>query len=146
MRFLLDTHTWLWAVSAPERLRNSGAEMIEDGENVVVFSAVSALEIAIKVSLGKLKLPVPASDFVSSRVDALGMTVLPVFVSHALRVASLPRHHGDPFDRLLVAQCQIEHLPLMTADDAISAYDLEIIWIGEGRGPRRSRRRAPAST
>jgi PIN domain nuclease of toxin-antitoxin system len=146
MRFLLDTHTWLWAVSAPERLRNSGAQMIEDGANVVFFSAVSALEIAIKVSLGKLKLPIPASDFVTSRVDALGMMVLPVFVSHALRVASLPRHHGDPFDRLLVAQCQIEHLPLMTADAALTAYDLEIIWIGEGRAPRRSRRRANAPT
>ena len=146
MRFLLDTHTWLWAVSAPERMRNSGAEMIEDAKNVVIFSAVTALEIAIKVSLGKLKLPVPASEFVSSRVDALGMTVLPVFVSHALRVASLPQHHKDPFDRLLVAQCQIERLPLMTADAALGQYDLEIIWIGEGRAPRRSRRRATAST
>jgi PIN domain nuclease of toxin-antitoxin system len=144
MRFLLDTHSWLWAVSAPERLRNSGAEMIEDAENVVIFSAVSALEIAIKVSLGKLKLPIPASDFVSSRVDDLGMTVLPIYVTHALRVASLPQYHKDPFDRLLVAQCQIERLPLMTADAAIAAYDTEIIWIGEGRSPKRSRRRGTA--
>lgn len=146
MRFLLDTHTWLWAVSAPERLRNSGAELIEDAENTVIFSAVTALEIAIKVSLGKLTLPVPASEFVTSRIDALAMTVLPVYVSHALRVASLPRHHGDPFDRLLVAQCQIERLPLMTADDALAAYDIEIIWIGKGRAPRRSRRRPTSST
>jgi PIN domain nuclease of toxin-antitoxin system len=146
MRFLLDTHTWLWAVSAPERLRHEGAKLIEDAANTVVFSAVSALEIAIKVSLGKLKLPVPASDFVSSRVDALGMAVLPVYVTHALRVASLPQHHKDPFDRLLVAQCQIERLPLMTADTALTAYDIEIIWIGEGRAPRRSRRRPNAST
>src|SRR5688572_29925284 len=87
---------------------------------------ICALEIAIKVSLGKLKLPVPASEFVSSRIDALGMTVLPVFVSHALRVASLPQRHKDPFDRLLVAQCQIERLPLMTADAALGQYDLEI--------------------
>ena len=142
MRFLLDTHTWLWAVSAPERLRNSGAEMIEDAENVVFFSAVSAVEIAIKVSLGKLKLPVPASEFVSSRIEALGMMALPIYISHALRVASLPSHHKDPFDRLLVAQCQIERLPLMTADAALGSYDIEILWIGEGRGPRRSRRRS----
>lgn len=141
MRFLLDTHCWLWAVSAPERLRNSGAELIEDAANTVIFSAVSALEIAIKVSLGKLTLPIPASDFVTSRVDALAMTVLPVYVSHALRVSSLPRHHADPFDRLLVAQCQIERLPLMTADAALAAYDIEILWIGKGRTPRRSRRR-----
>jgi PIN domain nuclease of toxin-antitoxin system len=146
MRFLLDTHAWLWAVSAPERLRHSGGELISDPENVVVFSAVSALEIAIKVSLGKLKLPEPASDFVSKRVDSLSMTVLPVYVTHALRVASLPRHHADPFDRLLVAQCQIERIPLMTADEAIGAYDLDILWIGDGRAPRRARRKATAST
>jgi PIN domain nuclease of toxin-antitoxin system len=141
MRFLLDTHTWLWAVSAPERLRNSGAELIGDPGNTVIFSAVSALEIAIKVSLGKLKLPEPASDFVSSRVDSLAMTVLPVYVTHALRVASLPKHHADPFDRLLVAQCQIERVPLMTADAALGVYDLDILWIGGGRAPRRARRR-----
>jgi PIN domain nuclease of toxin-antitoxin system len=140
MRFLLDTHCWLWAVSAPERLRNSGGDLIADADNTVVFSAVSALEIAIKVSLGKLKLPESASDFVTTRVAALNMTALPVYVSHALRVASLPRHHGDPFDRLLVAQCQIEKLPLMTADDALAAYGIDIIWVGAGRTPRRGRR------
>jgi PIN domain nuclease of toxin-antitoxin system len=142
MRFLVDTHCWLWAVSAPERLKHSGRELLEDPANTVIFSAVSALEIAIKVSLGKLKLPEHASDFVSSRIETLAMTVLPVYVAHALRVASLPRHHGDPFDRLLVAQCQIERLPLMTADAALVAYDVEILWIGQGRVPSRSRARA----
>ena len=145
MRFLLDTNCWLWAVSAPERLRNTGGDLIADADNTVVFSAVSALEIAIKVSLGKLKLPEHASDFVTSRVEALRMTVLPVYVSHALRVASLPRHHGDPFDRLLVAQSQIEKLPLMTADHALAAYGIDIIWVGEGRAPRRGRR-VPTAT
>ena len=146
MRFLLDTHCWLWAVSAPERLRHSGGEMIADSGNTVIFSAISALEIAIKVSLGKLQLPEHASDFVTSRVESLAMTVLPVYVSHALRVASLPRHHGDPFDRLLIAQCQIEKVPLMTADAAIAAYNIDILWVGEGRTPRRSRRAATGTT
>ncbi|HYC60230.1 MAG TPA: type II toxin-antitoxin system VapC family toxin [Thermoanaerobaculia bacterium] len=145
MRFLLDTHAFLWAVSAPDRLRHSGFELIVDSANTVVFSAISALEIAIKVSAGKLKLPEHASDYVNSRVDALSMDVLPVYVSHALQVASLPVYHSDPFDRLLVAQCQIEKLPLMTADAALVEYDVEIIWIGEGRAPRRRRRRATAS-
>lgn len=139
MRFLIDTHCFLWAVSAPRLLRK-GAELIENRDNTVIFSAVSALEIAIKESVGKLELPEPAPEFVSSRIDTLAMTVLPIYLSHALRVGELPRHHGDPFDRLLVAQCQIEKVPLMTADRALGAYDIELIWIGDGRAPRRSRR------
>jgi PIN domain nuclease of toxin-antitoxin system len=142
MRFLLDTHTWLWAISAPERLRHSGGELIADPENTILFSAVSALEIAIKGSLGKLTLPEPAWQFVPARVESFGMSVLPIYMTHSLRVASLPQHHGDPFDRLLVAQCQIERVPLMTADAAIGAYDIEILWVGQGRGPQRKRRRA----
>lgn len=107
---------------------------------MVLFSAVSALEIAIKVSLGKLRLPQPPAEFVRSRVDALSMISLPVYQTHALHVAELPRHHRDPFDRLLIAQSQVENIPLMTADAALAAYDLELIWAGRGRAPRRSRR------
>jgi PIN domain nuclease of toxin-antitoxin system len=139
MRFLIDTHCWLWAVSAPERLRPAATEFIENHENAILFSAVSALEIAIKASIGKLTLPDPPREFVTSRVDALSMTPLPIYLSHTLRVAELPLHHGDPFDRLLIAQCQIERLPIMTADAAIAQYDVEVIWAGRGRSPRRAR-------
>jgi len=133
MRFLIDTHCWLWAVSAPQRLRPAAIELIENRRNTVIFSAVSALEIAIKTSLGKLRLPEPPQEFVETRLRVLAMTALPVYLNHALRVAELPQHHGDPFDRLLVAQCQVERLPLMTADAALSAYDVEVIWAGKGR-------------
>ena len=112
--------------------------MIENDDNAVVFSAVSALEVAIKASLGKLHLSEPAAEFVTSQIAALSMTPLPVYVSHASRVADLPQHHRDPFDRLLVAQCQVERLPLMTADAAIAAYDIDVIWAGRGRAPRRA--------
>lgn len=137
MRFLVDTHCWLWAVRSPERLLPAAAKLIESNNNTVVLSTVSALEIAIKASLGKLQLPEPAAEFVSSQIAALSMSTLPVYLSHALRVALLPHHHRDPFDRLLVAQCQIERLPLMTADAALAAYDIEVIWAGRGRAPRR---------
>ncbi len=140
MRFLIDTHCWLWAVSSPERLPSAAARLIKSHDNAVFFSAVSALEIAIKVSLGKLQLMEPPETFVPLQVAALTMTPLPVYLSHALRVAALPLHHRDPFDRLLVAQSQIERLPLMTADAALAAYDIEVIWAGRGRAPRRSRR------
>lgn len=137
MRFLIDTHCWLWAVRNPERLLPSAAKLIESNENTVVLSAVSALEIAIKASLGKLELSEPAAEFVSSQMAVLSMTSLPVYLTHALRVGLLPHHHRDPFDRLLVAQSQIERLPLMTADPEIAAYDVELIWAGRGRRPRK---------
>jgi PIN domain nuclease of toxin-antitoxin system len=137
MRFLIDTHCWLWAIRSPERLIPSAAKLIESKENTVVLSAVSALEIAIKASIGKLELSESAAEFVSSQMAALSMTSLPVYLSHALRVGVLPPHHRDPFDRLLVAQSQIERLPLMTADPEIAAYDIEVIWAGRGRKPRR---------
>lgn len=138
MRFLIDTHCWLWAVRSPDRLAPKAAAMIESEDSIVVLSVVSALEIAIKASIGKLQLPEPAEDFVFSQMAALSMTSLPVNLSHAVRVARLPHHHRDPFDRLLVAQCQIERMPLMTADEALAAYDIEVIWAGRGEAPRRA--------
>jgi PIN domain nuclease of toxin-antitoxin system len=136
-RFLIDTHCWLWAMGAPEKLNAASAEMIANEENAVVFSAVNAWEIAIKVRLGKLELPAPPSEYVVSCIEEEAMKSMPVYVQHALRVAELPLHHRDPFDRLLVAQAQIEGLALMTADQKIAAYDVEILWAGKGRAPRK---------
>jgi len=136
-RFLIDTSCWLWAVSEPERLRPAIRELLEDSENTVFFSAISAFEIAIKFALGKLRLPMPPSEMVPASADALPVVHLPVYVSHGLRVGELPAHHNDPFDRLLIAQSQIEDLPIMTADHAIAQYDVEVIWAGRGRAPRR---------
>ena len=138
---LIDTHCWLWAMTAPETLSRPAAELIRDRENAFVFSTVSALEIAIKSALGKLDLPEPAGEYVTSRLEVLAMKALPVYLQHALRVGELPQHHRDPFDRLLIAQAQIENLPIMTADPVLAQYDVQIIWAGKGRAPRRSRAR-----
>ena len=138
MRFLIDTHCWLWAITSPERLKPLAVDLIESKDNTVVFSAVSAIEIAVKFSIGKLRLPEPPEAFVSSRMTSLAMAPLPVQISHALRVGLLPLLHSDPFDRLLVAQSQIERLPLMTADEEIVEYDVEVIWAGPGEAPRRA--------
>jgi PIN domain nuclease of toxin-antitoxin system len=89
---------------------------------------VSAWEIAIKCARGSLELPEAADTYVVSRMTRLGCLSLPVQISHALRVASLPRHHADPFDRLLVAQAQLEDLPLVTSDPAITRYDVKTLW------------------
>lgn len=138
MQFLIDTHCWLWAITSPERLKPRALDLIKSKDNRVVFSAVSAVEIAVKFSIAKLRLPEPPEVFVGSRMASLAMTPLPIEIDHALRVALLPLLHRDPFDRLLVAQSQIERLPLMTADSEIAAYDVEIIWAGRGKAPRRA--------
>jgi len=136
MRFLIDTHCWLWAIAAPERLNDQATELLRGDVHTTVFSAISAAEIAVKVSIGKLRFEEPADAFVRSRLEIDGIKPLPLYLHHALRVAELPLHHRDPFDRLLVAQAQMEGLPLMTADPKLAAYDVEIIWAGKGDAPQ----------
>lgn len=135
MRFLIDTHCWIWALLATERLNDEAKALLDDGENTAIFSTVSAAEIGVKVSIEKLQLPRAATEFVKSEVEEAGMRTLPLYMHHALRVAELPLHHRDPFDRLLVAQAQMEGLPLMTADPKLVAYDVEIIWAGREAAP-----------
>jgi PIN domain nuclease of toxin-antitoxin system len=127
MRLLLDTHVWLWMIARPERLSAEARARLEDPANELFLSAASAWEISIKHRLGKLELPEPPERLVPSRLARDGVTPLPVTVDHALRVAVLPDLHRDPFDRLLVAQAQIEGLVLVTADPAIAGYGAEIL-------------------
>jgi PIN domain nuclease of toxin-antitoxin system len=137
MKFLIDTHCWLWAFLASERLNDAAKALLADEGNTAFFSTVSAAEIGIKVSIEKLHLPGSAKDFVVSQSENAGMKTLPLYMQHGLRVADLPLHHRDPFDRLLVAQAQAEGLPLMTADPKIAKYDVEIIWAGREEAPPR---------
>lgn len=127
MRILLDTHCWLWMQVAPERFRPATLEIVSSPVNQLLLSAASSWEIAVKFALGKLTLPEPPSVYVPSRMASSGTIGLPVEHAHALRVADLPPLHRDPFDRLLVAQAQVEGLAILTADRQILAYDVEII-------------------
>ncbi len=100
-----------------------------DGENDIVFSAVSAWEIAIKASLGRLPdMGEDAQTYVPSRVSHYGFRLLPIALNHALRAGALPPIHRDPFDRMLVAQSQLEGLPVLTSDARIARYGVEVIW------------------
>jgi PIN domain nuclease of toxin-antitoxin system len=128
VRILLDTQCWLWMQVAPERLSARSQELLNDSENLFFLSSASAWEIAIKYSIGKLPLPIPPSEYVFSRMETSGTLALPVLHTHALQVATLPLHHGDPFDRLLIAQAQLEELSLLTADRQLAAYEVEILW------------------
>ena len=128
MKVLLDTHAFLWwAVDSP-RLSPLARKIIADGRNSIFFSSASGWEVAIKVRLGKLKLPSSPERFIPARLTRHAMQSLPVLLSHALRVGSLPEHHRDPFDRMLVAQSQLERMPILTSDPLIARYDVETIW------------------
>jgi PIN domain nuclease of toxin-antitoxin system len=111
----------------PERLSRRARDLVETTEHELLLSVASAWEIAIKHGLGKLKLPASPADYVPSRMERLRTISLPIEQSHALRVSLLPLHHRDPFDRLLVAQAQLEDLPILTADTVFSRYDVEVI-------------------
>ena len=104
--------------------------MVSDPSNELFLSAASAWEIAIKFVLGKLPLPLPPAEYVPRRLESSGTLSLPVETRHALRVADLPSHHRDPFDRLLIAQAQLEKLPILTSDQAFDAYDVDVHWAG----------------
>lgn len=127
MRILIDTNCWLWMVSEPDRLSKQTRRRILDIENERVLSAVSAWEIAIKYSIGKLHLPEPPAEFVTSRMALTVTTPLAVQLHHALEASRLPFHHRDPFDRLLIAQAKAEKLPILTSDRQFKLYDVEII-------------------
>ena len=127
MRILLDTQAWLWAASAPERFSSRARSLVEATDSELFLSAASAWEIAIKYALGKLRLPEAPVKYVPSRVEHLRMITLPINLDHALHVATLPHHHRDPFDRLLIAQAQLEDLLILTADPILGAYDVKII-------------------
>ncbi|MCP4663109.1 MAG: type II toxin-antitoxin system VapC family toxin [bacterium] len=127
MKLLLDTHCWLWMQMAPGRLSEPATEWLADSSNELFLSAVTSWEIAVKWSLGKLPLPMPPEEYVPSRMERQGVRGLAIQHRHALHTASLPLHHRDPFDRLLIAQAQLEKLPLLTADRQLEAYDVEIL-------------------
>jgi PIN domain nuclease of toxin-antitoxin system len=118
LRILLDTHLLLWWLSASSSLSVEAREMIRDPENTVFVSAVSLWEIWLKESLGKLHVPVDFTD----RLAVEDFESLPLTASQTRQVSSLPWHHRDPFDRMLIAQAQFETLVLLTADENLATY------------------------
>jgi PIN domain nuclease of toxin-antitoxin system len=128
VKALLDTHTFLWWNLDDPQLSAMARAFISDGGNEIFVSAASAWEIAIKHGKGRLVLPEPPERYVANRLVHFRFVALPIQISHALRVASLPPIHDDPFDRLLVAQSQMEGLPILTADPEIARYAVTVLW------------------
>lgn len=127
MNVLVDTHVWIWSLADPNRLSPESRSLLSSSRNVVYLSAASAWELAIKAALGRIELPEPVETYVPTRMARQGITALPITHGHALRVSTLPPHHRDPFDRLLIAQALVERLPILTADAAFDRYDVEVI-------------------
>ena len=129
MKLLLDTQCWLWWFAQPERLSEEAIARIADEKNELWFSVASIWEMGIKVAIGKLPLPEPLDDYISSRMGQLGMRSLEITATHALRAAALPLHHRDPFDRMLIAQAQLEDINLVSADAIFRQYsDVSLLW------------------
>jgi PIN domain nuclease of toxin-antitoxin system len=125
MKFLLDTHILLWFLDNDSKLSNEVREIIINPRNLVFVSAISAWEIAIKQSLGKLIAPNNLEEALRfSRLE-----VLPMMLPHGLKVADLPMHHKDPFDRILIAQALIENMTMITVDEKFKLYDVPLLII-----------------
>ena len=128
MRLLLDTHAFLWWVGASRDLSRRARSAIGSGRNECFVSIASGWEIAIKVSLGNLKIEGALDRFLPEQLAANGFKPLPIDLKHCARVAALPFHHRDPFDRLLVAQALEEELAIVTVDPVFTRYGVKRVW------------------
>jgi PIN domain nuclease of toxin-antitoxin system len=126
VRLLLDTVILIYAVESPERLSKRAASALKNPGNILELSVISLAEMAIKASLGKLRLSAPV---VQQAVEDLGIRVLPYTADHAFHLFDLPRHHGDPFDRQIIAQALSEEIPVVSSDEKFYLYKgLKLIW------------------
>ena len=128
MKLLVDAHALIWAVDEPSRLGSRATAGLLDPTNELLFSAGSVWELAIKFSLGKLNLSLPYRRWMEAAVSDLGLKLLPIAVEHADLQTRLPRHHRDPFDRLLIAQALAESVPLVSADAVFDQYGVSRVW------------------
>jgi PIN domain nuclease of toxin-antitoxin system len=128
VRLLLDTHTLVWFLKDAPELSATARDSIELASSQVFVSAVNGWEIATKANSGKWPEVVDLVGDLPALIDRLDMQMLPITLMHALHAGSYPLRHRDPFDRILVAQAQIEGLALVTIDRALQAYGIETIW------------------
>ncbi len=128
MSILLDTHTLLWFLLDDPRLSRKALEIIVEADGSIFVSPASLWEIAIKISLGKYALPAPFAAFWEEQFKTNDFTLLPIGISHAARIAELPFHHRDPFDRLIIAQSQVEGVQVISNDTIFDQYGVNRIW------------------
>ncbi len=131
MKYLLDSGVWLWSIASVERIGKRGLAVLSDSRQEIYFSAASAWELSIKAHLRKLTLPSPPADCIPAFMARQGLRPLPVNHIHAAKVYDLPSHHGDPFDRILIAQAIVEDMTILTADRTFTKYPVKVLWCGK---------------
>ena len=128
MNLLLDTHTFIWWADEPEKLSVNALQALEEENNHLLLSLISVWEMQIKVQLGKMKLSLLLKDLIESQEQANELEVMRITREHIFALDSLPFHHKDPFDRLLIAQSIAENITIVSADPKLSAYPVTLLW------------------
>ena len=128
MKYLLDTHSLIWFFAGHPNLSNKVREIMEDDNHQKLISLVSVWEMGIKQSKGKFNLSLPLEDYINNNIKLEDFDLLPIKLNHVSLITSLPFHHNDPFDRLLIAQSIIENIPILSKDIAFDAYDVNRLW------------------
>jgi len=128
VRLLLDTHVWLWWLTNPDRLSRPADAALRSPDNRLHLSPASTWELVVKSATGRLEIEGSVGALLEEAIIASGVQPLPIEHSHALQLAQLPPHHRDPFDRMLIAQAQVDRLVLVSADRRLADYDVEILW------------------
>ncbi len=128
MRILVDTHAFLWAITADARLSHRARELYLDESNETHLSVASLWEVVTKVLIGKLTLPIPIEAYLRNQLSKNRILVLPIRAEHVFRLSTIPLLHRDPFDRIILAQSLQEGLPILSNDDILRRYSAQVIW------------------
>ncbi|MBD2394799.1 type II toxin-antitoxin system VapC family toxin [Cyanobacterium aponinum UTEX 3222] len=128
MNILLDTHCWLWWLVEPEKLSQTAIATIQNNQNKLYLSVASIWEIGIKYKLGKLDLPISPEILIPQQMQIDKISSLSISVAHALNASILPSYHKDPFDRMLIAQSQLESMTIISNDSMFNSYNVQVLW------------------
>jgi len=128
MKLLLDTHAFIWWDSEPNRVSPNAFVQCQDRANELWLSVASVWEVQVKLQLGKLRLSLPLAKLIESQQQTNGLQVLPITLAHVLALEQLPDHHKDPFDRLLIAQANVEGAVLISHDPLFAKYAVKVVW------------------
>ena len=128
MKYLLDTHAFLWFVSEDNRLSSKAQSIIKNSRNDIYFSAVSAWEMSIKIRLGRLSIEEELEPFIIKQLSENNFSTLSITIFHSIYTSKLPEIHKDPFDRMIIAQSKVENMSLISKDKNIKKYKVPIVW------------------
>ena len=128
MKFLLDTHTFLWSLLEEDHLSPTAVAALDDPTNELHLSMASLWEATIKIASGKMRVPGQSVDYLLQKIEETGVKLVPILPLHLQQLQVLPRLHGDPFDRLILCQSIVEQMPIISADTALRRYQTSILW------------------